>query len=56
MAGIRKASLAAMAATIIGLDLGVNDTTAYWPAKPKAIPNPKKRAKVKAARKQRHRK
>jgi len=53
---IRKASLSAMAATIIGWDLGHNDTTIHWPSKPKVAPNPKKRAKVKAARKQRNRK
>lgn len=54
MDDIRKASIAAMAATIIGWDFGHNDTTIRWPAKSKKTPNPKKRAKVKAARKQRH--
>lgn len=56
MTDIRKTFLSAMAATIIGWDLGHNDTTIHWPVKQKETPNPKKRAKVKAARKQRNRK
>jgi len=47
----------ALTAAIIGMDFALSpDTTAYWPRKPKPAPNPKKRAKVKAARKQRNRK
>ena len=50
--------VAAMAMTgvtpeMIGVDLASQpDRTAYWPHQPKS-PDPKKRAKVKAARKQR---
>ena len=54
MTDIRKTSLSAMAATIIGWDLGHDDTTIHWPVKPKEVSNPKKRAKVKAARNQKH--
>lgn len=49
-------SLAVLSA-LIGTDIARGpDTTAYWsPPKPAKTPDPKKRAKVKAARKQRNR-
>ena len=54
MTSIEKSALM-VAGALIGIDLAREpDRTAYWspPRKPKA-PDPKKRAKVKAARKQR---
>jgi len=51
------ARITAMTAALhIGIDLAHEpDRTAYWPLPRKAkAPNPKKRAKIKAARKQRN--
>jgi hypothetical protein len=52
---LRNAAWAPLAAAIIGMDFAREpDRTAYWsPSRKPKTPDPKKRAKVKAARKQR---
>lgn len=53
---MRKVVLAA-SAMIIGMDFAREpDFTAYYRPSPAKAPDPKKRAKIKAARKQKHRK
>ncbi len=56
MSEMRKVVLAA-SAMIIGMDFAREpDFTAYYRPSPAKAPDPKKRAKIKAARKQKHRK